>query len=177
MRLKPTESAPLFEATTWDGNSICLEDLSGHKVWLAFFRYASCPICNLRIQRMIEAYPTFAESGLRILCVFQSPADTIAESVAKQEPPFELLADPDQEIYEIYGVQTSLKGFLDPRNLKPLADGIAAGFNLGKMDGPKTRIPADFLIDADQQIHTAFYGDLISDHLPLAQVEAFVSER
>lgn len=175
MRLKAGQDAPDFQTQTVDGQPIRLADFAGQKLWLAFFRYASCPLCNMRVHRMRQRYEELSQAGLRIIAVFQSPAERIAEYVGTQEPTFALVADPKLELYELYGVETSLTGFLDPRNLKPLREGISMGYSMGKMDGPKTRVPADFLIDADQTIHEAYYGDLVSDHIDFARVEDFVA--
>jgi thioredoxin-dependent peroxiredoxin len=175
MRLKAGQDAPDFHTETWQGEAIRLADWEGQKLWLAFFRYASCPLCNMRVHRMRQRFEELSQAGLRIISVFQSPVERIRNHVGAQQPPFELVADPELDLYELYGVETSLTGFLDPRNLKPLREGIAMGYSLGKMDGPKTRVPADFLIDTDQTIHTAFYGDLVSDHIDFARVEDFVA--
>ena len=55
---------------------------------------------------------------------------------------------------------------------------IIQGIKYLKMPGhgSSTLIPADFLINKDQTIHTAYYGNDISDHIPLRQIELFLKE-
>ena len=54
MRLTFGDTAPAFETTSIDGRPIRLDDFRGQKLLLAFFRYASCPLCNLRISELIR---------------------------------------------------------------------------------------------------------------------------
>ncbi len=175
MRLEPGHEAPDFEATLWDGGRVRLADRKGKKTWLAFFRYAGCPLCNLRVHRTLGRYATLAASGVELLAVFQSTPETIREYVAEQKPPFPLISDPDEGLYRLYGVETSLAGFLAPTNMLMLAVAMKAGFGPGRMDGSKTRIPADFLIGPDLRVDTAFYGKTIGDHIPFEAVDAFAA--
>lgn len=50
MRLKVAEQAPKFIGETQKGDSISLGSFQGKNVFLKFFRYASCPMCNLLLQ-------------------------------------------------------------------------------------------------------------------------------
>ena len=49
MRLKVADQAPKFTGETHTGDSISLDSFQGKNVFLKFFRYASCTICNLNI--------------------------------------------------------------------------------------------------------------------------------
>ncbi len=175
MRLTAGAEAPLFEAQGWKEQTHELAALRGNRVWLAFFRYASCPLCNLRVHRMIQRYEELSSRGLRILAVFQSPPASIAAYVGKQEPPFPLLSDPDERLYRMYGLENSLGAFVSPRNTAALTTATAKGFLPGKMEGTKTRIPGDFLIDPTGRIQDLFYGEIISDHIDFDRVERFVA--
>ena len=98
MRLEAGARAPDFTATDWQGSALRLDDVHGRR-WLAFFRYAACPLCNLRVHQMVKRHAEFAERGLSILAVFQSTAGSIARYVGQQRPPFPLLADPEERLY------------------------------------------------------------------------------
>lgn len=174
MRLEPGAAAPDFTATDWEGKSHRLADLPGRR-WLAFFRYAGCPLCNLRVHHLIQRHADHTARGLSVLAVFQSPPESIASYVGKQRPPFPLLSDPEERLYGLYGVETSLAGYLSPANLGRLAQATANGFLPGRPDGSATRIPADFLIDAGGTIRRAYYGKVIADHLPFPDVDAFLT--
>ena len=175
MTLKAGDTSPDFTATAWDGEQYTLSALRGHKVWLGFFRYASCPLCNMRVHHMIERYDALSDAGLRILTVFQSPAESVARYVGKQTPPFPILCDPGEELYALYGLQKSLAGFLAPSNTVGLAKAAKMGYTPGKMEGTKTRIPGDFLIDPQGQIVDVFHGKNISEHIPFERIEQFLA--
>lgn len=175
-RLTPGMTAPAFEAELWDGGRIELTGLRGKKIWLAFFRYASCPLCNLRVHEMIKQHGVFQKSGLDIVAVFQSPRDSVSKYVGTQKPPFPIIADADERLYQLYHLEQDLAGFLHPANLPLMGKALKLGFAPGKPDGTLTRIPADFLIDAQGIIRKAYYGDKIGDHIPFESVVKFAAE-
>lgn len=174
MPLAIGQHAPDFSAQTWDGRTLHLaETLQRGKVWLAFFRYASCPLCNLRINDIIKRHDALHAQGVQVLAVFQSPPARVTEYVGKQAPPFPLLCDPTEALYGLYQLSTSLAGFLHPKGVVVAFQAARLGFLPGHMDGSKTRIPGDFLISPDGTLSDVFYGDTIADHIPFARVEAF----
>ena len=161
--------------TTATGHPFDLDELRGRKVWVAFFRYASCPLCNLRVSAIIACYARWEAAGLTVVAVVQSPPHRVAEFMGKQNPPFTILCDPSEALYARFGLETSLRGYAHPKNIAVMAQAAKAGFTPSpKMDGSKTRLPADFLIDRDHLIADAFYADVISAHIPLERVEHFV---
>jgi len=178
MRLQAGQPASPFEVQDIFGRKISLPDFAGQKLMLSFFRYASCPLCNLRVHELILRYPAYRAGGLRVVAFFQSPPESIRKYVGRQDAPFPIIADPRRAVYRQYGVEASWLGWLaaawwwHPRmivaNLK--------GYWPGKMEGSKALIPADFLINPDSTIHTAFYGATIADHLPWPQVDTFLDE-
>lgn len=172
--LKKGQIAPNFEATVWDGSKIRLEDFRGQKVWLSFFRYASCPLCNLRIREIIQAHTELIQFHLQVIAVFQSPVESMAEYVGKQRPPFPLIADPNEKLYELYGLDSSWSGFFNPGNIPLFKEALKAGFTPGRMEGTLSRIPGDFLIDETGKIFTAFYGSKIGDHIEMEKVSQFL---
>ena len=173
MRLQEGTPAPDFETRDVHGKPIRLSELPG-KRWLAFFRYASCPLCNLQVHRIVEKHAELAASGLSVIAVFQSTPESMAEHVGRQVPPFPLVPDPEEKLYALYGVETSLAAYVSPRNLGRLARAVGKGFLPGKPEGSATRVPADFLIDSDNTIRRAFYGKVIADHIPFEDVHAFL---
>lgn len=55
-RLQANDRAPEFVARDFLGAPVDLQPLRGHKVMLSFYRYASCPLCNLRMRDLIRGY-------------------------------------------------------------------------------------------------------------------------
>lgn len=168
------ELAPAFEISTYQGESIRLDAYRGEKVWLAFFRWASCPLCNMRIKELLRDYEQIEAMGVKLLAVFQSPPEKIARYVATQNPPFPLIADPEMRLYEAYGVDMRWTGLFYPRvvwrTLQATANGLLS-LDLG--DWPLARVPSDLLIDPEGLIYDRYDGVAISDHIPLDRVARF----
>jgi peroxiredoxin len=172
-RLKAGENAPAFQTLDWQDNPI--EPFGTHPgvTLLSFFRYASCPLCNLRVRELITNHDRFVENGMRILAVFQSPVERISHYVGTQSPPFPLVPDPDLKLYRLYGVESSWRGFVRawslgiPQVFKAV---VANGFLPGTVENQINRVPADFLIAPDGRLIDVYYGRDIGDHIPLDQV-------
>jgi peroxiredoxin len=174
MRIKPGATAKPFHVEDVHGQSIALQDYAGKKLLLAFFRHAACPLCNLRVHQLIQFYPMLQANGVEILAFFESPKDKILQYVGKQDAPFSIVADPKLNIYKQYGVESSVLGML--RGLFRLADFSEAANKELMFFNPHNDIallPADFLINPDLTIHTAYYGRDIGDHLDLSAIDQF----
>jgi len=173
MTIQAGALAPTFTRTSFRGEEVDLEAYRGQKVWLGFYRWASCPLCNLRISEMMERYESFEKAGIQVLAVFQSPPENIEKYVGKQGIPFPVIPDPELELYEVYGVHARLMGMLYPRVIGRAIRATMKGFFSLKIDGPKAMVPADFLIDPEGVVYDAYYGNAISDHIPFERVHAF----
>lgn len=168
-RLKIGMKAPNIELTDWKGRPFNLHEKSGKK-WVAFFRYASCPLCNLRVNEMIKRYEEITNNGLQIFTIFQSEPESVAKYVGQQEPPFLILCDPSEKAYVSYKLQANLLGMISPKNMTQLMSALKSGFMPGKMEGAITRIPADFIINENNNLIDVFYGTSIGDHIPINRV-------
>jgi peroxiredoxin Q/BCP len=111
MRIAKGEKARKFTGVDFKGVPFDSDELGGKKVLFSFFRYASCPFCNLRIHRLISRYEQYQKAGVEVVAVFQSPPESIRQYVGKQDIPFTVLADPERKLYTLYGVESSWLGF------------------------------------------------------------------
>lgn len=175
MSLHTGMMAPDFTATVYRRDPVTLSTFRGRKLWLAFFRYAGCPLCNLRVHQMIQRYPRWQQKGLEILAVFQAPVEEVARNVGEQNAPFAIICDPDEALYRLYELEASLAGYISPKNIPLMAEAFKQGFLPGAMHGTKTRLPADFLIDEAGKITELFYAPTIGEHIPFERVDAFLS--
>ncbi len=166
--------APDFTAVASDGTTHALSDYRGRRVWLAFYRYASCPLCNLRVRQAATRAPAWQAQGLALLAVFQSPPERVRAWVGRERPPFPLLCDPEERIYADYEVGASLAGFVSPASLPRFWEATRAGIFPGPMDGTKTRMPADFLIDEAGVVRDVFGAGNIGEHIPFERVDRFL---
>ena len=110
MRLQPGQEAIAFETKDIFGNRISLEDYRGRRLLLSFYRYAGCPLCNYRIEKLVLLAPRFQRLGLEMIAVFQSPRSSILHYVERHEAPFTIVADPERRLYRAHGVEPSWKG-------------------------------------------------------------------
>ncbi|MBC8323643.1 MAG: AhpC/TSA family protein [Candidatus Marinimicrobia bacterium] len=172
-RLGINEKAPDFFIKDIFGVEHSMAKYKGQKWMLSFFRYASCPACNLRVRELIQVYDELQGKGLSILSVFESPKESILKYVGKNELPFPIIPDPERELYKLYGIESSwIKYILGaPTVMKAILKGIFPG----KMEGDLAILPADFLINEDGTIHTAYYGKNIGDHLDFQHILSFLN--
>jgi len=167
------DQAPSFSATTSLGEPIELESYLGRKVWLAFFRFASCPLAKLRIHEVIKRPELFA-GGLRMIAVFPSSRARIAAHIGKQSPPFPLISDPHEELYLRYGLRASVAGLIGQDVGIRTVEAASLGFLPGPTDGTITRLPSDFLIDAGGFIRHVHNGEDVADNIEIERVLEFV---
>lgn len=173
-RLQKTDLAPAFTLPTLDGSSVSLGSLRGKRTLLTFFRHAGCPFCNLRVHHLIEAYPRLERLGVQVIGVFGSSLEGLRARVGQQNPPFPLLADPDDAIHNLYGTGHSVLGFMAsfaPNGIAAFLEGSRLGIVHGSTDGEATRMPADFLIGADLRIEAALYGGNAFEHISIKALE------
>jgi peroxiredoxin Q/BCP len=176
MHIRPGALAPQFSTQEVFGHTINLADYRGCTVLLSFFRNATCALCNLRLHHMIMRNPHYARRGLAVIAVFESPYAQMRASLAKQDAPFPLIADPEAFLYDLYGVETS-----EPKVMRTLAmletlaavqEAAAHGFFLKEEPGSNFhRMPADFLIGPDGIVLEAHYSAYVMDHLPFDVIE------
>ncbi len=176
-RLKVGQQAPDFTVETLDGETIRLSSLQGKPVWLAFFRWAACPLCNLRIHQLTSIWPrSFSVRDFVMLAVFQSPPRKLEGLVERYSPPpFKVISDPDLELYSLYKLERSFKGLFSKDVREAIAGAHKEGIPLMRpWDGPANRVPADFLIDRHGMIRQAFYGENMAQHIPFESVSSFL---
>jgi thioredoxin-dependent peroxiredoxin len=174
-------AAPIFQAEDIFGKQIDLQAYRGRPILLSFFRNAACAICNLQVHKLIQKYPAWQAAGLEIIAVFESPRENMLQYVGKQDAPFPIIGDPQARLYDLYGVETSeekVKATMAAPNAQNIIqEAAAAGYTLTPEAGSNFhRIPADFLIDAEGIIRQVFYADVIGEHMPFTDIEAFLAQ-
>jgi thioredoxin-dependent peroxiredoxin len=173
MRLHPGARAIPFDAVTAHGVPVRLADYDGRVLMLSFLRYASCPMCNLRVRELRSAYPALRARGVEVAVVFHSPARSILRHLGTQDAPFPLIADPGRRLYALYGVERSwprlAMSVVLPSFLVAAVRASALGYLGGRVDGEWARMPADFLIGPGGRVLVAHYGAHIGDHLAVSR--------
>lgn len=121
MKVRPGDVVRIRELYSVDDRPIPVPD-AARLTHLQFSRFAGCPICNLHLQSMVDHHGEIVAAGVRQVVLFHSTPDE-AGTYAR-DLPFDVVADPDKELYEEFGVETSLRGVLDPRATAPVVRGL-----------------------------------------------------
>jgi len=171
MRLTLGSPAPDFSAESIGGRGVSLEQLRGRPLLLKFYRFATCPVCNVHMHRFIMEHRMVSEAGLTTVVLYHSPADKLAEA-QDHATPFDLIPDPEKRIFRAYGVERGLRGLVSPTVMREYFKALMAGFPPGLLtsDGGITGNPADFIIDASGRVVFAHYGKQYADSLEAADV-------
>ncbi len=175
-RVHVGQKAPFFRAQSLTGEIVSNEDLKGGWVMLSFHRFASCPVCNLALQKYKQRYDDFRDAELRLVAVFHSARERLLEYMESDELPFTVLADPSIDIYEKFGAGTRLRSLFDPRTLFSGLRSLGKGsFNPLEMDGPPHVLPSDFIIDENGVVRHIHHGAYVGDSLTVDRALEFLA--
>lgn len=104
MALQVGDKAPSFEAKDQDGNSIKLSDFHGKKIVIYFYPKDSTPACTAQACSLRDNYDALLAKGFVVLGVSVDDEKSHKKFANKYSLPFPLLADPDHNIVEAFGV-------------------------------------------------------------------------
>lgn len=176
MKLKKGDKAIGFKSGDILGNKIDLEEFRGKKVFLSFYRGASCPFCNLRVHELIGQMEHFQEKELVVIGFFMSTQPEIMEYLGKQNPPFPIIADPEEKYYKMYGIEKSFAGKMKAMlRVGAMMKIVAKGFFSMKAMKDEDTLPADFLINENGAIELAYYGKDFGDHLDFKIIKNWIN--
>ena len=96
--------APDFELQSDEGETVTLSALRGKPVVLYFYPRDDTPGCTTEACEFRDAYDRFRDRGVEILGVSPDTEASHRKFKTKYELPFTLLADPEHEVAERYGV-------------------------------------------------------------------------
>lgn len=134
------ETAPDFEGTSQAGETVHLGDYRGRRVALYFYPKDDTPGCTKQACSLRDGYAELREAGIAVIGV--SPDDVASHEAfaEKYDLPFPLLADPDHQILDAYGVWGERnfygKKFMGTRRTTFLID--EEGIVRGVIKRPKT---------------------------------------
>ena len=175
VKLQEGSFAPPLMARDVMGNNINLNNYSGKRVLLSFFRYVTCPLCNLRVAQFMKEYPKFKDD-IEIIAVFESSEEYIKDYIGPKGLPFSIIADPDAKLFKEFGVEKSwFKSILGMFRISTMIKAMRLNkFRTGMGDGTANRVPADFLVNTNGTLAVCHYGSDITDHIPMQEIEDFI---
>jgi peroxiredoxin len=169
------DAAPEITLPAIDGSTFDMSNMRGKKVILTFFRFSSCPLCNMRIRRITQRWDEFSNDTVMV-GVFDAGVGELQKRMKKHEVPFTLVADEHYDHFEKNGVKKSFGKFMWGAAKSPftLLQATLRGYvpltlSISKL----STIPADILIDEHGKVVEAHYCKDTADHMPIDRMIAF----
>jgi peroxiredoxin Q/BCP len=96
--------APDFALSADDGQTVRLSDFRGQRVVLYFYPKDMTSGCTAQACGFRDSYPEISERNAMVLGISPDPVNSHVKFKTKYDLPFRLLADPDHQVAELYGV-------------------------------------------------------------------------
>ncbi len=107
MRIKTGNPAIDITLPSIDGKIFTSRELRGKPYLLSFYRFASCPFCNLRVNERVNRFNELADD-FTIVAVFDSPLNNLTLHTEGHHAQFPILADEKGEFYDKYAIEHSM---------------------------------------------------------------------
>ena len=109
--LREGKPAPEFSLVSENGDLVTLSSLKGSPVVLYFYPKDDTPGCTAQACGIRDAWSEFEDRGAVVLGVSPDSESSHVKFKEKYGLPFTLLADPDHETAEAYGVWVEKKNY------------------------------------------------------------------
>ena len=167
--------APNLSLPATDGTTFNMSDYLGKRVILTFFRFSTCPFCNIRINRRVKRWNEFSKDTVMV-GVFDAKIGELTKHMKKHNTPFMIVADESYEHFERNSVVKSFGKFLWGAMRSPitfLQATLKGYFPLTMSLSKLSIIPVDILIDEQGKVVKAHYCKDTVDHLSIDELIAF----
>ncbi|NOR49513.1 MAG: redoxin domain-containing protein [Desulfuromonadales bacterium] len=164
-QIKVGDKAPNFQfETPWRSSQGFYETAQDQDAVLVFLRYHGCPVCQMEMASFKREIALFKQKNAKVFVFLQSSTDTLEPLLKEGDWPFDIVCDPQGEIFELYAVGTgNLFQYLHPAALVAACKATVRGFMHKKFEGKETQLPAAFVIKSDKTVKYRYYGQNISD--------------
>ena len=105
------DKAPDFTLNDQNGNPVSLADFAGKRVVLYFYPRDNTPGCTRQACAFAGAYQAFKEKDVVVIGVSKDSVASHKKFAEKFDLPFILLADPEKEVIQAYGVWQEKKNY------------------------------------------------------------------
>ena len=173
MKLQKGDIITEINLPSIDGKNFSFNKIKGKKTLLTFYRFATCPFCNLRIHEIINRYEELGKN-FEMVAIFSSTKEHLSKTMKKHNAPFTILADENFEYFSKYEVEKSLFKFMVGSMVgffKILKAGSKGYFPM-ELSG-MTIVPVDVLINKKGVIEKVYYGQNTTDHLSFDEIKYF----
>jgi len=97
------DKAPVFESTNQDGQPIKLADFIGQKIVLYFYPKDNTSGCTAQACDLRDNYVLLQQQGYVVIGVSSDTEQSHRKFIDAQSLPFNLVADTDKHVHELYG--------------------------------------------------------------------------
>jgi len=111
MELQIGDKAPDFTVNNQNGSPVKLSDFSGKKIVLFFYPKDQTPGCIAEACNLRDNYDRFLSLGYEVLGVSTDPEKSHVRFIEKQSLPFDLLADTEKVVHNLYGTWAEKKNY------------------------------------------------------------------
>lgn len=102
--IEPGDTAPDFTLSDQDGEEVTLSELRGQPVVLYFYPRADTPGCTTQACGIRDNHSEYEAANATVLGVSPDTVEDVSKFHEKHSLNFQLLADPDHDVAELYGV-------------------------------------------------------------------------
>lgn len=102
--MQPNDIVADFTLQNQDGKPVHLSDYKAHPVVLFFYPRADTPGCTIESCGFRDAFESFKTKGIVVLGISRDTVKDQAKFKKKYDLPYDLLADPDMELINRYGL-------------------------------------------------------------------------
>jgi peroxiredoxin Q/BCP len=121
MVLDPGDPAPDVSAPAQDG-AVVSPDFASPTV-VAFYPEDGSPGCTTELEQFAREREVYEEAGVTVYGVSADGVDSHRDFAAETGVDFDLLADPDGDLADAFGVERTAPGDRTPRTTVVLVDG------------------------------------------------------
>ena len=101
--LKVGDKAPDFSATIQTGETVSLQDYRGQKLILFIYPASGTPSCTVENCSLRDGYSELKAKGYALLGVSPDSVKKQYNFIQKQNLPFSLIADTDNQVIKLFG--------------------------------------------------------------------------
>lgn len=102
--LKEGKKAPAFKGVDQDGKPVSLAQYKGKKLVVYFYPKDNTPTCTVQACNLRDNFAELKKAGIEIIGVSPDNAVSHKKFETKFELPFKMIADPEHEVIEAFGV-------------------------------------------------------------------------
>lgn len=111
--LKAGDKAPPFTLQDSEGNTVSSIDLLAKgPLVISFYRGVWCPYCNMELQALEAALPSFQALGANLIAISPQTAVNSRKSLRQNHLDFPILSDPHNDVAAAFGLRFALPDYL-----------------------------------------------------------------